>query len=182
MNVSHSQSNPAIRDALLRVYEQGRADRTKPFEPDRFLAFLSDPPARGRGVKDTFAGRFRYVRFFQAVQLEFGICFSRGDWDAPFTLDQFVKRIATKMKNPAATRRLAVKRLAEARSARFSDPIKMSVITVPILIAALTIENLFLRIPLASLCLAITIGITYVSVQEYQFAKKLLKRIDGSLG
>jgi hypothetical protein len=66
---------------VLRLYEQARADSTQPFDPERFLAFLTHPPAsKGRRVADTFAGRRRLVRFFESVQFEFGICFTSGDW------------------------------------------------------------------------------------------------------
>jgi len=172
-------SNSDIRITVVRLYEQARQDNTQPFDPDRFLAFLSHPPAaKGKGVLDTFAGRYRLVRFFHAVQLEFGICFSNSDWDTGFTLDRFVERIAAKMKNPVASRRRAAERLAEARGGGY---LGFSILGLPFAIAAAAIENRFVRIPLALICIAIMIYAVVLNVKEYRFAKKLLKRIDGNL-
>jgi hypothetical protein len=98
-----------------------------------------------------------------------------------FTLDRFVEHIATKMTNPEAARRLAAKRLTEARSGLVSDPIKFSIFTLPFLIAAIAVHNLFIRIVLASLCIMITGGVVILTVKEYQFAKRLLKRTGGNV-
>jgi hypothetical protein len=116
----------------------------------------------------------------ESVQLEFGVCFTADDWETGFTLNRFVERVATKMVKPDSARRLAAKRLAEARLALVDAPIKFGLLTLPLLIGAIALHHLFLRILLASLWAAIMGVVLLLTVKDYQSAKKLLKRTDAN--
>ena len=61
----------STEDIVRTAFAAARETPDAPFEEDRFLAFLTSPPApSGRRVRDTFAGRRRFARFVEAVQLE----------------------------------------------------------------------------------------------------------------
>lgn len=166
---------------MLRLYEQTREDSAQIFDPDRFLAFLTHPPAsNGRRVLDTFAGRRRFVHFMNSVQLEFGVCFTAGDWEEGFTLDRFVERVAAKMAKTDSSHRLAAKRLAEARAALVNNPIKFGFFTLPLLIGAIAYPHNLLRILLTSLWAAIMSTIIFLTMKDYKSAKKLFQRIDNN--
>jgi len=104
------------RDVVLGIFEQVRQRPKEPYEPERLLAYLTEPaPAKGRRVADTFAGRRRFVRFMNAVQLELGICFTLEEWESGFGLDDMVTTAVAKIGNPARGLRLARQRLEAAR-------------------------------------------------------------------
>src|SRR6187431_453668 len=118
-------SHEPVSEAVRRLFEDARKRKGAPVEEDRFLAYLTEPPApTGRRVADTFAGRFRFVRFMESVQLEFGICFTNQEWEMGVSLEKFAQLVAAKAAEPAAARRLADKRLREAQVRRASDPLK----------------------------------------------------------
>jgi hypothetical protein len=84
----------AVVNRLLSIFEQVRQSPRAPYEPERLLAFLTDPPAQeGRRVADTFAGRRRFVRFMNTIQLEFEICFTLDEWDRGFSLEELTRLV-----------------------------------------------------------------------------------------
>ena len=182
MTTSTIAPNSKIRASVLRLFERSRADSGQAFDPDRFLAFLTHPPAsNGRRVADTFAGRRRFVRFMESVQLEFGVCFTDADWEAGFTFDRFIDRVATMAEKPDSARRLAAKRLAEARTSLVDAPIKCGIFTLPLLIGAIAFQHSFVRILFGVLWAAIMGSVLVLTVKNYQRTKRLLKRTDANL-
>ena len=107
--VSSSDSSVLdIRDRLLSIFEQTRQSPGARYEPERLLAFLTEPPEpKGRRVADTFAGRRRFVRFMNAVQLHTGVCFTLEDWERGFGLDDLAKVVMAKAARPDHGLRLA---------------------------------------------------------------------------
>lgn len=81
-------------ERVLQIFEASRQTPGTPYEPERLLAFLTDPPTdRGRMVRDTFSGRRRFVKFMEALQLELGICFTKEEWDRGYSLSQLTEGI-----------------------------------------------------------------------------------------
>jgi hypothetical protein len=86
-----------IRDTVTGLFEKARQNKETSFEPERFLGYLTAPPTpHGRRCADTFAGRRRFVRFLDSVQLAFGICFTAEEWDRAYTMDEFLTVVASK--------------------------------------------------------------------------------------
>ena len=113
-----------LRNVILGIFEQARQSPNAPYEPERLLAFLTEPPAqKGRRVADTFAGRRRLVRFMNAVQLELRICFTLDEWERGFGLDEVMKLAAAKIAKPDQGLRLATQRLDAARARRAASPL-----------------------------------------------------------
>jgi hypothetical protein len=78
------------RKTIQLLYEEARHDGQAAYDPERFLAYLTAPPAsRGGRCADTFRARRRYVRFMESVQLTFRICFTNQEWDRAYTMDDF---------------------------------------------------------------------------------------------
>jgi hypothetical protein len=174
--------NSEIRASVLRLFEEARQDKAGPFEAGRFLAFLTHPPAtNGRRVSDTFAGRRRFVRFMESVQLEFGVCFTNEDWESGFTLDRFVERIVAKMAKPHLARRLAEERLAEAQAALVRTPTKFGFLTLPLLVFAVAGNHLSIRILSMLLWIAIVGGVILLTSKSYLSAESLLARANANV-
>jgi hypothetical protein len=79
------------RDQALAAFERFRAVPGAPFEESHFLDYLVANSAR-RGSTSNGEGRRRLIDFIEAIQLEYGICFSLADLDRSFSLDAFVER------------------------------------------------------------------------------------------
>ena len=149
-----------------------------PYEAERFLAYLTHPPSNSRSVADTFAGRHRLVRFIHAVQLHFGICFTWDEWERGFGVDRLVEVVTAKVARPGGGLRLAKQRLQEARTGQVSDPIKFSLFTSPLLIAAAVPMPWPLRILAALLWVAITGGVIAAGIRDVRHYRKLVARIE----
>jgi hypothetical protein len=81
-----------VRTRVLALFEQHRRCPGAPFEPARFLGYLM-ADASGQPVsRDSFAGRWRFYAFIEAVQLAFSVCYSIADLEANPSLDAFVQR------------------------------------------------------------------------------------------
>ena len=177
-------SSPAkIDPAVLRLFEAARARPGEHYDGDRFLAYLTQPPApTGRRVADTFEGRRRFVRFMDSVQLELGVCFSNEEWERGFTLNDFMQRLEAKIAKPEAALRLARQRLQQARISLTDEPIKFGLLAIPLLVAAIVLHPIALRILLAALWAAIVGGVLIVNAAGYRYAKKLVRRIGAEAG
>jgi hypothetical protein len=174
---SRELTQPEARDTVLRLFENARKRKGAPAESDRFLAFLTDPPApSGRRVADTFAGRFRFVRFMEAVQLEFGICFTNAEWDKGPSLDDFVQLVLTKMKKPEQARRLAEERLKAARMRRTSDPLKFGLLASVLLIGVIFSSSWIFRVLFVLPWALIVGGVIVFVLKDAGYAAKLVAR------
>ncbi|HEX6435190.1 MAG TPA: hypothetical protein VFZ87_13155 [Gemmatimonadales bacterium] len=169
---------PDIRNRLLSLFEQERQSPGAAHDPERLLAFLTDPPApKGGRVADTFAGRRRFVRFMNTIQLEFRICFTLEEWDRGFSLEDLAKLVAAKMAKPDPGLRLAQQRLAQARKRRVVDPVRFGILTVPFLILAALADSWFARIGFALVWAGIVGGVAAFSLAEVRYSRELLSRI-----
>jgi hypothetical protein len=174
-----SVSAPDVRDTIVRIFEQTRETPRMPYEPERLFAFLTDPPAAGKRVADTFAGRRRWVRFMNAVQLELGICFTQEEWDRGFGLDQLVEVAAAKAGAANQQLRLARKRLEEARRLRTSEPIKFAVLLAP-MIGAVVADSWLVKGLLLLLWAAGVGFVIAVSLSDVRYSDRLVRRLQNS--
>ena len=176
MNRTSSASD--IRNRLHSIFEQTRQSSGAPYDPERLLAFLTEPPApKGRRVADTFAGRRRFVRFMNAIQMEAGICFTLEDWERGFGLDELAKIVAGKMAKPEQALRLAKQRLEDARRRRVADPVKFGLLTFLILVVAGLANTWTARIACALLWTGIVAGVAAFSISEVRYSRELVSRI-----
>lgn len=91
------------REQLLLIFERHRATPGAPYEPERFLDFLLAEPAKARAIYDSFSGLWRYNRFVNDLQLQFGIHLSTADFNANYSLDKFVDRIGALQASPRSS-------------------------------------------------------------------------------
>lgn len=140
--------------------------------------YLTSPAAAsGSRVADTFRGRRRFVRFMEAVQLEFGICFTTEEWERGFRLDDLVRLVGEKMRHPRAAQRLARKRLEEARATLRGDPLKFGIFTAPLLLAAFASHPVVKVLPVV-LWFVIVAVVVSVTRREYRYARELVRRVE----
>jgi hypothetical protein len=83
-----------IRQEVLRLFEQHRAVKEARFDESHFLDYLLSEPKSRRAVYNSFRGLRRYNAFLNAVQMHFGVYFSKADFDANYPLPKFVARVA----------------------------------------------------------------------------------------
>jgi hypothetical protein len=171
-------SRSEILAAITRLFEKARQANSETYDAKRFLAFLTAPPAPGGNrVADTFAGRRRFVRFMQSVQLQFGICFTNQEWERGYTLEDFANLVEAKIKRPADADKLSQKRLRESRNSLVTDPLKFGLFAIPILVASFAMHNVLARIILALTWIGIVSLSLFLNMQVYFYSKKLLARI-----
>jgi hypothetical protein len=167
-----------IRNRLLSIFEQTRQAPGAPYEPERLLAFLTEPPApKGRRVADTFTGRRRFVRFMNTIQLETGVCFTLQEWDGGFGLDDLARLVLAKMARPDQALRLAKQRLEEAQRRRVDDPVRFGLLLLPFLVGAALADAWSTRIALALAWTGIVGGIAAFSILEIRYSRELVSRI-----
>ena len=165
---------------LLRLFQQARKDPLAAYERDRFLAYLTEPPAsQGRRVADTFAGRARFVRFMQEVQLEFGVCFTNAEWDGGLPMDGFVDLVCRKSEKPKVALRLARERLRNAWSHVWGSPTKWGLILLPLLVLAVLGRSTPLGIASGLLFLGVEATVVILTVKEVAHYRKLVGRLSG---
>jgi len=180
---SQAGTKAQIREAVVRLFEAARQSKGGDYDSDRFLAFLTEVPApTGKRVADTFRGRRRFVRFMDAVQIEFGVCFSNEDWDRGFTMDEFVERIEMRIAKPAEAHRLAQRRLQEARVSLKDEPVKFGLLTIPLLIAAVALHPIWLRILLGLIWIGVTGTVLIANTRGYKYAQRLVARTADGTG
>lgn len=165
-----------LRERVLALFEAARQAKGAGYEPERFLAFLTEPPARtGRRVADTFRGRRYFVRFMESAQLEFGVCFTNEEWERGFSLDEFVERIANKLAKPEQAHRLACARLEEAR--RPDEMIKVVLVaTLLLMVPIMAFRHFMVRIAIALVWTGIMGTFARLSVIHRGHYKKLVAR------
>jgi hypothetical protein len=167
-----------IRETILRLFEAARQTPGASCEPERFLAHLTTPPAStGRLVADTFAGRRRFVRFMDALQLEMGVCFTNEEWERGFGVDELVRLVEAKRGSPEPQLRLAEKRAREARAALVAEPARIGFLAACLLAVPAVVGNMAIRVPLVLLWLATTGTVALVSARQRRHAQRLVARI-----
>jgi hypothetical protein len=176
------ESRP-IHDAVVRQFEAARARPGTTYEPDRFLAHLTaTPPVKGKRVADTFAGRRRLVRFYDAVQLDLGVCFTNEEWERGYSLTEFVALVETKTARPALGGRLARERARSARTHLVDGPVKFGLLASPLLGGAIFARHAGVRLAFGGLWLAITGGILLLALRDHAYCRKLVARIERGSG
>ena len=172
--MTHSE----IRDTVLRLFESEREAKGSPYEPERIFAYLTYPPAPRRRSADTFAGRRRFVRFMDSLQLELGVCFTSQEWDRGLGLHELVDLIQKKRASPKQQERLALKRVGEARRTLMGEPVTFGVVAGLLLaLAGLVFPGPAVRLLLLLLWIAIVAGVAAVNARQYRLARQLVERI-----
>lgn len=160
------------------LFEEARQDGRNGYDPERFLAYLTSPPAsRGGQCADTFRARRRYVRFMKSVELNFRICFTTQEWDRAYTMNDFVLLVEKKGLQRKTAVRLAERRVAESRTDRLASILKIALLGSPLVVGAFSASRGVLRMLLLIAWLAIVAGIAFVTWQECSYARKLLRKI-----
>jgi hypothetical protein len=92
---------PALdRKAVLDIFERHRASPGTPLDESHFLDFLAANP-KGTGViRNSFSGLRRYNAFIDDVQIQFNVCLSVKDFNANYSLAQFLARIGEFQRSP----------------------------------------------------------------------------------
>lgn len=167
-----------VHQRILRVFEANRKTPGATFESDRFLAYLTHPPvSRGKRPADTFAGRRRFVRFMEAIQLEFGVCFTYEEWARGFAVEELAHSIEVKRNNREAQHKLAEKRSREARAHLVSEPLKFAIFAGALLILPGIRASGMWRPVLLGLWAAIVGIVAWVNLQQLRSARKLSRVI-----
>ncbi|WP_316819295.1 hypothetical protein [Pedobacter nyackensis] len=84
---------PAVKDKILEQFSKSRKDPNAYFEESHFLDYLTSPEHRKDSVKNSFKGVRAYYRFMNALELEFGICFTLPDLDKYYSVDTLTKKV-----------------------------------------------------------------------------------------
>jgi hypothetical protein len=177
------QGSTGLRDQILSVFERTRQSPGAPFEPDRLLAFLTDPPApKGRRVRDTFAGRRRFVRFMNTIQRDAGICFTIDEWERGFGLDDLTSLVAKKAGRPEQGLRLARQRVEEARRRQVADPLKFGLLTFPLLVVAALTDSWAVRTALLFAWAAVVCGVAAVCRADLGYSQELVSHMSARAG
>lgn len=79
---------------VLDIFQANRKLPGAPFEESHFLDYLLAAPRRHGAVFWSLPGRLRLNAFTDAVQLDFGICFTRDDRRSNYPLVHYVQRVA----------------------------------------------------------------------------------------
>lgn len=82
-----------VRARIVELFEIHRSTPGQPYDERHFLDFLLTDPKEKGDLHNSFRGLRRYRHFVEDVQYEFGVCFSIKDWNATYSLDQFVERL-----------------------------------------------------------------------------------------
>jgi hypothetical protein len=167
-----------LRDRILSIFEKTRQAPGAPFEPERLLAFLTEPPApKGRRVADTFAGRRRFVGFMNAIQRDIGICFTVEEWDRGFGLDDLINIVAKKAVRPEQGLRLAQQRVEDARRRQVADPVKFGLLTFPLLVAAGLADSWMARLALLLAWAGVVGAVAALCRADLRYSKDLVRHI-----
>lgn len=82
-----------VRARIVELFEKHRSTPGQPYDERHFLDFLLAEPKEKGALHNSFRGLHRYGHFVEEIQYEFGVCFSIKDWNATYSLDQFVERL-----------------------------------------------------------------------------------------
>ena len=100
MTVRVASDVASHKDRILEIFERHRASPGSPFPEEGFLNYLLAEPKGREAVRNSFPGLRRFNAFVEAVQLEFGVCFSLKDLEANYSLPRFVERVEDLERSP----------------------------------------------------------------------------------
>mgnify|MGYP006908283423 CR=1 FL=1 len=176
-NTVDERKSENVAEIVTKCFEAARENTGGPYEPERLLAYLTEPPAQtGRRVRDTFAGRRRFVRFMESLQIEFGICFTMKEWEQGFGLDEISRLIERKTTKPDSQARLALNREREARRMLWSEPIKFGILSMIPLGVVAGSGGVFVRTLCTLVWLCIVGVIWTIALRGYKYSKQLTVR------
>jgi len=118
------------------MFEKHRESQNAVFDPEHFLDFLLVHSEKSQSIRNSFKGLRRLNAFLEAVQMEFGVCFSQEEIEKNWGLKEFSALLERKQKNRNGSLNAAKRKLREAESKAFSEPIK-------VFIAVAVISGLF---------------------------------------
>jgi hypothetical protein len=102
-----------IKTLVLEIFQQKLQSPNSYFEEAHFLDYLLDPPAAKNTIKNSFRGIRRHSRFFDEVELTFGICFSEADLDRSYSVDQLGEKVKERLDKGKGNRMILQRRLEE---------------------------------------------------------------------
>ncbi len=152
-------SSLELKNQILEIFQRNRQTPQSPFDESHFLDYLLSPPATKNNIKNSFKGVSRYYRFFEDVELTFGICFSLSDQDRFYSINQFVKKTKERIGKDRGNKMILDRRLQE------KDHYYIEVVMTIILVTLIY----FLKIHI----ITILFGIIYVIVVIWMVRNKL---------
>ncbi|WP_258099124.1 hypothetical protein [Marinoscillum pacificum] len=105
-----------LKYQTLEIFQRNRQTPNAEFNESRFLDFLLTPPTSKNNIKNSFKGVKRYYRFFEDVELTFGICFTLSDQDRFYSVDQFVKKTKERIGKGRGNKMIIQRRLDQKKN------------------------------------------------------------------
>ncbi len=102
-----------LRTQIIEVFQRNRQTPAADYDESRFLDFLLTPPTSKNNIKNSFKGVRRYYRFFEDIELTFGVCFSLSDQDRFYSIDQFIKKTNERIGKGRGNKQILDRRLDE---------------------------------------------------------------------
>src|SRR5687768_1474268 len=102
-----------IERIVLEVFEKTRQTSNGRYDKAHFLDYLIDPPATKDNIKNSFRGVRKYYTFFEAIELQFRICFTLSDQDKFYSIDKFVTKTKEQIDNVRGNKMIIRQRIAE---------------------------------------------------------------------
>jgi hypothetical protein len=166
-------SEADVRGRLVEIFEACRKKPHAPYDEERFLDFLIEPPAKHGQIKNGFAGNLRYVRFIDKVQAEFSVYFSTKDRDTNYSLDGFARRIQSLRQKPEGSVRSLRNSMAH------SDSNAVIFANIVLLLFVALSRNVDWLFPFAvAVWLCVNGGFIWFVRRERNYQKALLGRIE----
>ncbi|MDW3646591.1 MAG: hypothetical protein R8P61_06005 [Bacteroidia bacterium] len=94
----------AIKEKVLKIFQQHRQNPNLSFEEEYFLDFLFAKKIKQGSIRNSFRGLALYNRFMEAIQLEFGVCFRLADKQKNYSLDELVEQVEQSLGNPKSSK------------------------------------------------------------------------------
>lgn len=82
-----------IKEKILEQFSKTRKYPSAYFDESHFLDYLTYPEHRKDSIKNSFKGVRAYYRFMNALELEFGICFTLSDLDTYYSVEGLTKKV-----------------------------------------------------------------------------------------
>lgn len=123
--------NKELKNQIIEIFERNRQSPNSSFEQSHFLDYLLSPPASSNNIKNSFRGVKRYYKFFEDVELTFGICFSLADQDRFYSVDQFVEKTKERIGNKRGNKMIIKRRLEE--KAHYNIELILTVLLISII-------------------------------------------------
>ena len=169
MNISDTD----VRNRLLTIFEECRQEPSSPYDEQRFLDHLIEPPSKHGEIKSRFAGNRRFNRFIDKVQTEYSVYFSQRDWETNFSVDRFVQRIQKLRQRPNGSLRSLKNAMTQ------SDSNAVIFVNVVLLLFVAMSRNVgWLFVVTVALWLGVNGWLIWFYRRERKRLKSLLKQIE----